>query len=284
MDCRSLFRIEPGRTVKLAEIDPDHHGKHQSENKARDDLERYKAEIAALQPKLYGEGKRSLLIILQGMDTSGKDGTLWHVLSALDPLGVRVTDFKHPTPVESSHDFLWRVHAHAPGKGEIAIFNRSHYEDVLVARVRKLVAEPLWQARYEFINEWEKLLHHDTATTIVKFFLHISKDEQLRRFEKRLEDPARQWKISMSDYEERTYWDEYMRAYEDVLDKCSTPHAPWYVIPANHKWFRNLAVSQIIAETMADLHFELPAPRVDLAEIHRLYHAASEEQVNTPHA
>ena len=183
-----------------------------------------------------------------------------------------MTGFKEPTTQELAHDFLWRVHPHAPGKGEVAVFNRSHYEDVLVVRVHKLVPKDVWQARYDLINEWEKLLHGQNNTTILKFFLYISKDEQLERFKDRLDDPAAQWKISESDYTERNYWDDYIAAFEDALSNCSKKHAPWYVIPSNQKWFRNLAVSQIIADTMADMDLKLPKPTVDLAEIRRLYH------------
>ena len=196
----------------------------------------------------------------------------------MDPQGVKVQGFKQPTPEEKDHDFLWRVHPHAPGKGEVAVFNRSHYEDVLVARVHKLVPKPVWKARYGFINDWERLLHEDNNTTILKFFLYISKEEQLARFEQRLDDPARLWKISSSDYEERNFWEDYISAFEDALSKCSKKHAPWYVIPANHKWFRNLAVSQIIADTMEDMKLKLPKPTVDLAEIRKLYHSAAKAE------
>jgi PPK2 family polyphosphate:nucleotide phosphotransferase len=191
----------------------------------------------------------------------------------MDPQGVKVQGFKQPTPVEKDHDFLWRVHPHAPGKGEVSVFNRSHYEDVLVERVHEEVPKPVWKARYDFINDWERLLYEDNNTTILKFFLYISKDEQLARFKGRLDDPARQWKISDSDYKERDYWNDYIGAFQDALTLCSKKHAPWYVIPANHKWFRNLAVSSIIADTMEDMKLKLPKPTVDLAEIRKLYHA-----------
>ena len=213
--------------------------------------------------------------MLQGIDGAGKDGTCWHVISAMDPQGVKVIGFKQPTPEEQAHDFLWRIHPHAPAKGEIAVFNRSQYEDVLVARVHDLVAKPMWEARYDIINEFERLLIEQNATTILKFFLYISKEEQLERFKRRLDDPARQWKISKSDYTERARWDEYIVAFEAALSRCSTKHAPWYVIPSNHKWFRNLAVSQIIADTLAEMHPHWPKPTVDLDEIRRLYHGAA---------
>jgi PPK2 family polyphosphate:nucleotide phosphotransferase len=272
MDFRKKFRVEPGASVRLKDIDPGYHGKHASEADAQKDLDRYKDKLTRMQRLFYGDHSRSLLIVLQGIDGAGKDGTCWHVIGAMDPQGVKVTGFKQPTPEELSHDFLWRVHPHAPGKGEVAVFNRSHYEDVLVVRVHKLVPKPVWQARYDLINDWEKLLHVESNATILKFFLYISKDEQLARFKDRLDDPARQWKISESDYTERNYWDDYIAAFEDAVSKCSKKHAPWYVIPSNQKWFRNLAVSQIIADTMEDMDLKLPKPTVDIAEIRRLYH------------
>jgi PPK2 family polyphosphate:nucleotide phosphotransferase len=231
-----------------------------------------------MQRLFYGGRSRALLIVLQGIDGAGKDGTCWHVISAMDPQGVKVQGFKQPTPEEQAHDFLWRVHPHAPARGDVAVFNRSHYEDVLVVRVHKLFPKPVWQARYDLINQWEELLNTQNNTTILKFFLSISKDEQLARFKQRLDDPSRQWKISDSDYSERDYWDDYIEAFEDALTKCSKKHAPWYVIPSNHKWFRNLAVSRIIADTMEDMGLKLPKPTVDLAKIRRLYHAESKDE------
>jgi PPK2 family polyphosphate:nucleotide phosphotransferase len=275
MDFRSAFAVKPGQDLKLSAIDPGYHGPHPSEDEARADLDTYKDKISKLQRALYGDRSKALLIVLQGIDGAGKDGTCWHVISAMDPQGVKVTGFKQPAPEEVAHDFLWRVHPHAPAKGEIAVFNRSHYEDVLVARVHELVPRPMWEARYAFINEWERLLGEQNATTIVKLFLYISKVEQLERFKRRLDDPARQWKISKADYTERARWDDYIAAFEAALSRCSTKEAPWYVIPSNHKWFRNLAVSQIIADTLADMHPQWPAPTVDLDEIRRLYHGAA---------
>ena len=210
------------------------------------------------------------------MDAGGKDGTIRHVFSGVNPQGVDVASFKQPTPLEVAHDFLWRIHAHAPRAGQIVIFNRSHYEDVLVTRVHKLVDKKTCARRYEHIRDFEALLV-ESGTTILKFFLHISKEEQLARFAQRLDDPGRNWKISESDYSERELWDDYVDAFEDAISATSTANAPWYVIPANHKWFRNLVVSQIIADTMADLGLAFPAPSVNLAEIKRKYHAAVEE-------
>ena len=246
---------------------------------AAPELERYRQKLVQLQALLYAEKQHAILIVLQGMDASGKDGTIKHGFAALNPQGASVATFKQPTPIELDHDFLWRVHPHAPPKGWVAIFNRSHYEDVLVTRVHKLVDKPTCMARYDLIRAFELGLKQ-SGTTILKFFLHISKEEQLVRFGKRLEDPLRNWKISEADYSERPLWDDYMEAIEDALSATSTREAPWYVIPANHKWFRNLAVSQIVADTMEELGMSFPRPAVDLAEIARKYHAAVREENN----
>jgi PPK2 family polyphosphate:nucleotide phosphotransferase len=272
MNLTKRLRVEPGSKVDLAAIDPSFHGKWASAEAAKDELTSNIARITTLQRKLYADRRHCLLIVLQGIDGAGKDGTCWHVMSAMDPEGVDVSGFKQPTPEEKDHDFLWRVHPHAPGRGRVAIFNRSHYEDVLVVRVHKLVPKDVWKPRYDFINDWEKLLATENGTTILKFFLYISKEEQLARFKERLDDPARQWKISSGDYSERDLWDEYIVAFEDAMSRCSPKHAPWFVIPANHKWFRNLAVSRIVADALEDMKLELPKPTVDLKEIRRLYH------------
>jgi len=215
-----------------------------------------------------------MLIVLQGMDAAGKDGTVRHVMGAFNPQGATVTGFNVPTAEERAHDFLWRVHPHAPRKGSIAIFNRSHYEDVLVTRVHKEISAQSREQRYEDIRAFEKLLAQN-GTLILKFYLHISKEEQLERFERRLDDRSHNWKISEADYTEREYWDAYMSAYEDALRATSRKHAPWYAIPANQKWFRNLAVSQIVVRTLEDAHLSYPKPTVDLNEIRRKYHAAA---------
>jgi PPK2 family polyphosphate:nucleotide phosphotransferase len=272
MNLTKRLKVEPGSRVKLKSIDPSFHGKWESPEHAKAELDSNLARITGLQRKLYADRRHSLLVVLQGIDGAGKDGTCWHVISAMDPQGVRVQGFKQPTAEERDHDFLWRVHPHAPGRGQVAIFNRSHYEDVLVVRVHKLVPKDVWKPRYDFINEWEKLLAVENNTTILKFFLYISKEEQLSRFKERLEDPARQWKISESDYSERDLWDDYIAAFEAALSECSTKHAPWFVIPANHKWFRNFAVSQIIADALDAMKVKLPEPTVDLKEIRHLYH------------
>ena len=272
MDLIKRLKVAPGSKARLASIDPSFHGKWKHSDDAKLELDRNLSRITALQRKLHADRRHSLLVVLQGIDGAGKDGSCWHVISAMDPQGVDVQGFKQPTQEEREHDFLWRVHPHAPGRGRVAIFNRSHYEDVLVVRVHKLVPKDVWKPRYDFINEWEKLLAIENNTTILKFFLYISKEERLVRFKERLDDPGRQWKISNSDYSERDLWDEYIHAFETALSRCSTKHAPWFVIPANHKWFRNLAVSQIIADAFDDMSLKLPRPTVDLKEIRRLYH------------
>lgn len=231
-----------------------------------------------LQYLMYAERKHSLLIVLQGLDAAGKDGVVRHVLTGMNPSGCVESNFKQPTAEEIAHDFLWRVHPHLPAKGSVAIFNRSHYEDVLVVRVHGLVPEKVWSKRYDEINDFEKLIAIQNNTTILKFFLHISKQEQLARFAKRLDDPTRRWKISESDYKERDYWKDYIEAFEDVLSKTSTEHAPWFIVPSNHKWFRDLSISQIITRTMEEMKMQLPKPTVNLAEIRRKYHQAIDEE------
>jgi len=268
------FKVELGSKVRLKHVDPDYHGKHESHEEALPEIQKYLEKMEELQYLMYAERKHSLLIVLQGLDAAGKDGVVRHVLTGMNPAGCISVNFKQPTAEELAHDFLWRVHRNVPGKGSVAIFNRSHYEDVLVVRVHELVPEKVWSKRYDEINEFEKLIAAQNKTTILKFFLHISKQEQLARFAKRLDDPARQWKISDSDYKEREYWDDYTEAFEDVLNKTSTERAPWFVIPSNHKWFRDLAVSQIIAWTMEEMDMQMPKPTVDLAKIRREYHEA----------
>ena len=276
MDYRKAFRVKPGQKLRLNKIDPAYTGKLESEAAAKEDTEHYLKKLTRQQALLYAENKHSVLVVLQAMDAGGKDGTIKHVFSPVNPQGVRVARYNQPTAVESAHDFLWRVHPHAPGTGEIAIFNRSHYEGVLVERVHKLVNKATWTERYRNIRDFEALLA-EKKTTILKFFLHISKDEQLARFAQRLDDPTRNWKISEADYTERDFWDAYVEAYEDAIAATSTRDAPWYVIPSNHKWFRNLAVSQIMADTMADLELAFPPPPVNLADIRRKYHAAVQQ-------
>jgi PPK2 family polyphosphate:nucleotide phosphotransferase len=276
LDYRKKLIVKPGSKVRLKDIDPGYHGKHETEEAAAEDLNANVARLTALQYRLYAERKHALLIVVQGIDAAGKDGTCWHVITAMNPQGTTVTGYKQPTEKELAHDFLWRIHPHAPGLGEVAVFNRSHYEDVLVVRVHKLVPKPVWRGRYGLINDFEALLT-DRGVTILKFFLYISPEEQLERFRQRLDDPLRQWKISEADYKEREFWDDYVEAYEAMLEKCSTGMAPWYVIPSNHKWFRNLAVSSIIADTLDDLKMKMPEPTVDLGQIRRDYHSAAKQ-------
>ena len=273
MDYRKKFVVEPDSKVDLARADPSFAGKYAGEGEARAEIDARCEHLAKLQYLLYADGTQSLLIVLQGMDASGKDGTVRHVFRDVDPQGVTVRAFKQPTPEEAAHDFLWRVHAAAPGRGQIAIFNRSQYEDVLVVRVHDLVPKEVWSKRYARIVDFEKNLAQDD-THILKFFLHISPEEQLRRFKQRLEDPTRQWKIAESDYSERGYWNDYTRAYEAALEKTSTERAPWFIIPSDHKWFRDLAVSTIIVDTLEALRMHVPQPHVNLADIARKYHAA----------
>jgi PPK2 family polyphosphate:nucleotide phosphotransferase len=273
VDYRKQFCVKPDEKIRLKKLDPSETGKHTSEDEAKDDAEHYLKQVAHQQALLYAEHKHSVLIVLQAMDAGGKDGTIRHVFSGVNPQGVDVASFKQPTPLELAHDFLWRVHAQAPRAGQIVVFNRSHYEDVLVTRVHRLIDKKTCVSRYEHIRDFETLLA-ESGTTILKFFLHISKEEQLARFALRLDDPGRNWKISESDYSERELWDDYVDAFEDAISATSTANAPWYVIPANHKWFRNLVVSQIISDTMANLGLAFPAPTVNLAEIKRKYHAA----------
>jgi len=235
--------------------------------------EKHVERMAKLQYLLYADGNQSLLVVLQALDAGGKDGVVRHVFSAMNPQGTSVVGFKQPSRLEASHDFLWRAHLQTPGKGEVMIFNRSHYEDVLVVRVHKLVPRPVWSERYELINDFEKMLVQN-GTRILKFYLHISPEEQLKRFEQRLDDPSRHWKISETDYSERELWSDYIEAFEEAMERTSTKHAPWYVIPSNHKWFRNLAISEIVADTLEDMHLKLPPTNVDIADISRKYHAA----------
>jgi PPK2 family polyphosphate:nucleotide phosphotransferase len=277
MDYRKTLLVEPGAKVHLSKIDASFTGKHESHEKAAPELQKQVERLDKLQERLYADGSKSLLVVLQALDAAGKDGVIRHVFSGMNPQGTFVFGFKQPSKIEASRDFLWRAHLRAPGKGEVMIFNRSYYEDVLVVRVHKLVPHSVWSKRYDVINDFERMLSL-SGTTIVKFFLHISPEEQLSRFKQRLDDPARHWKISESDYSERELWSEYVDAYENAMALTSTKRAPWYIIPANHKWFRNLAVSQIIADTMDEMGLAMPSPHVDIAEMRRKYHAAEREE------
>ena len=277
MDYRKQFLVEPGTKVRLAKVDPSSTGKHESHKKAEPEIRKHVERLDQLQYLLYADGSQSLLIVLQALDAAGKDGVIRHIFSGMNPQGTSVVGFKEPSKVELAHDFLWRAHLPAPAKGEVTIYNRSYYESVLVVRVHNLVPKSTWSKYYELINDFEKLLELN-GTRILKFYLHISPEEQLDRFKQRLDDKSRHWKISESDYSERELWPKYIEAYEDALALTSTKRAPWYIIPANHKWFRNLAVSQIIADTMDEMGLKLPPTRVDIADIRRKYHAAKNEK------
>lgn len=265
MKLRDKLVVRADKRITLADWDP---GDTLGLDKggAAEQTEKNIARLDELQYLMYAEHRRALLVVLQGMDGAGKDGTIRHVMRGLNPQGCRVTSFKAPSAEEADHDFLWRVHRAVPASGEVAIFNRSHYEDVLAARVRKLVPKDQWTRRYDHINQFEQLLT-DSAVLVAKFFLHISKDEQRRRFEERLRDPTKQWKLSPSDFEDRKHWDDYVAAYEDALTRCSTPDAPWFIVPADKKWVRNLAVSRIMVETLEALDMRFPKPTVDVSRI-----------------
>ncbi|GCE05661.1 polyphosphate kinase 2 family protein [Dictyobacter aurantiacus] len=244
-----LWKVPEGEHVKLKEYDPDYVHPSFKHDEADEVLAQLGREMDELQELLAAAQHHSLLMVLQGMDTSGKDGTIRHVFSNMNPQGCRVTSFKVPTPEEAAHDFLWRINNAAPPKGVIGVFNRSQYEDVLVVRVHNLVPEDVWKRRYKEINHFEKRLA-DNGTIILKFFLHISRDEQAERLQARVDEKDKAWKISSSDFVERQYWDDYQQAYEDALSQCSTDEAPWYIVPANHKWYRNLAIAQTLVDTM----------------------------------
>ena len=252
-----MLRVKPGTRVRFARIDPaDTH--NVNEAGARERAVKDIGRLQTLQEMLFAERRHRVLIVLQGIDTSGKDGVIKHLSKALHPLGTRVASFGVPTAPELAHDYLWRIHAQVPGDGQIVIFNRSHYESVLVERVHELVPKKRWSRRYDQINEFERLLI-DEGTTIIKCFLHIDRAAQLERLRARYDDPTKRWKFNIGDLEERNHWDAYQVAFEDALSRCSTREAPWYVIPANHKWFRNLAVGEIVTDTLGGLGLQYPA-------------------------
>jgi PPK2 family polyphosphate:nucleotide phosphotransferase len=266
MTVRELWVVKPGSKVDISSMDPgDTRALKDGRTAADASQAADEAALVELQTRLWAEGRRSLLLVLQGTDASGKDGTVAHVFRGVNPQGTRVTSFKAPTAEELAHDFLWRVHRVMPRAGEIGIFNRSHYEDVLVARVRKLVPKSVWQARYDDITAFESLLVQG-GMRIVKCCLLISKDEQRRRFEERLKDPQKRWKFQRGDLEDRALWKQYQSAYSEALERTSTKTAPWYVIPSDHKWFRNWAVSRLLIETLTDMDPKYPEPP-DLAGI-----------------
>ncbi len=302
MDFPDLHRIKPDSRVRLAQIDPDDTSgfvpkisphkadtnankskankskankskantstvdKHAIKQLASDQVDANIARVVTLQELLYAENRLGILVVLQGMDTSGKDGVIRSVFSGINPQGCHVKSFKKPSEAEADRDFLWRIHAAIPARGEIGVFNRAHYEDVLIVRVHNFVPEAVWRRRYDMINQFEEYLTNNNIV-ILKFMLHISKDEQKERLQARLDDPSKHWKFNPADVAERKHWDDYQRAYEAILEKCSTPHAPWYVIPANKKWYRNWAISTILRKTMEEVNPKAPKATFDAKQI-----------------
>jgi len=260
-DGQGKFRLKDFDPADTRGVSKDHAGKA---------IPKHVEKLAALHDLLYAEHKRSLLVVLQGMDAAGKDGTIRHVMSGVNPQGCSVTSFKEPTALELDHDFLWRIHAAVPPKGAIGIFNRSAYEDVLIARVHELVPPVVWNQRYQQINDFESMLAANNVV-ILKFFLHMSRAEQRRRFAARIADPAKNWKASAADFKEREYWNRYQSAYQDAIAKCAAKDAPWYIIPSDHKWFRNFAVGEVIVRTLEAL--EMAYPKVAPATLRKISEA-----------
>ncbi len=263
MDLSKHCIVTPGRKLRLKNFDPDDtFGKKRNDDAHQKSLRR----LRELQHLLYADKRYALLIILQALDAGGKDGTIRHVMSGVNPQGCEVVSFKAPTSEELAHDFLWRIHKAVPNRGNIGIFNRSHYEDVLIVRVHDLVPKEVWRRRYRQINDFEQILT-ENGVTILKFFLHISREEQKRRFEARIEDSSRNWKLSLPDFEERQHWDDYTEAYEEALQRCSTQWAPWHVIPANKKWFRNYLVAELVVQALDRMRLKYPPPSVDISKV-----------------
>jgi PPK2 family polyphosphate:nucleotide phosphotransferase len=266
------YRVKPGSKVKLDTIDSDDTGdyapKKDGKAEAQARMDALNQTLTALQERLYANGSQALLVVLQGMDTAGKDGTIKHVMSGVNPLGCRVAVFKTPSTKELSHDFLWRIHAEVPPKGYIGLFNRSHYEDVVITRVHGLLSDKVATRRFSHINDFERLLH-DNGTTTLKFYLHISKDEQRKRLEARISDPDKRWKFSPNDIAERKLWDHYMKAYQDAISATSTDDAPWYIVPSNYKWYRNVVVAETIVAALESMKLPLPPgpPGVDFMKL-----------------
>ena len=260
------YRAGPGERLSLADVDPGESEHYEKKKDVAKALEAQRRRIQDLQERLYAENEQGLLVVLQAMDTGGKDGTIKHVFGGVNPQGCRISSFKAPSAEEANHDFLWRYHKSAPAKGRIGIFNRSHYEDVLVVRVKGIVPEEVWRERYGLINEFERNLTRN-GIAVLKFFLHISRDEQKRRLESRLADPDKRWKFSKNDIKERAFWDDYQAAFEDAINECSTAHAPWYVVPANKKWYRNLVVARTIADTLEAMDPRFPPAEQGLENV-----------------
>jgi len=260
------YRVDPDTKIRLSGYDPDETGTFKSKTQAEAVLEKHREQLFDLQELMYAEDKHSLLVVLQGMDAAGKDGTIQHIFTGVNPQGCQIASFKQPTDEELHHDYLWRVHKMVPARRMIGIFNRSHYEDVLVVRVHGQLSKDELADRYRQINHFEKMLY-ENGTTILKFFLHISKDEQKARLEERLKDPKKYWKVNPTDLKEREHWDEYCEAYQDVFRNCSTKHAPWYIIPADKKWYRNVTISAILVETLKSLKMKYPKSEFDLEKM-----------------
>ena len=261
------YRVKPDSKINLAEFAPDDKSEFDgSKDDSKFELAVLKDEMDKLQERLYAESQRAVLFVIQALDTAGKDGTTRAVFGDINPQGCRVSSFKAPTSEELAHDYFWRAHAVMPRRGEIGVFNRSHYEDVLVVRVHNLVPQEVWEKRYEHINAFEKMLT-DEGTTIVKFFLHISKDEQKKRLQARVDDPDKHWKFNPNDLKERALWDDYQKAYEEMLGKTSTDYAPWYIIPADRKWYRNIIVARIVHSTLKSMNPKYPESNVDFSNV-----------------
>jgi PPK2 family polyphosphate:nucleotide phosphotransferase len=260
------YRVEPGSPVHLSDVNPDESEHYENDEDVADELEKLRLKLEELQSRLFAENKQSLLIVLQAMDTGGKDGTIKSVFAGLNPQGCQVWPFKVPSEEERAHDFLWRCHSKTPRHGMITIFNRSHYEDVLVVRVHDFVPKEVWEQRYDQINQLERILSLNN-TVVIKFYLHISKAEQKERMLARIQTPDKRWKFSSADLPERARWDDYMAAYEDAINRCSTDYAPWYVVPSNKKWYRNLVIARAITDTLEAMNPQYPQPEEDLEKI-----------------
>ena len=259
-------KLQPGTTVNLSDITADGKSYHPDRDGAEEEFKALRRKLREWQYRLYAEDKQKLLIVFQAMDAGGKDGTIRRVFQGVNPQGVQVTSFKGPTQEELAHDYLWRIHKQVPSRGMIRIFNRSHYEDVLIVRVDNLVPEAVWRPRYEQINQFEKLLS-DTGTRILKFYLHIDQEEQRSRLQDRIDDPTKNWKFELGDLDKRKQWGDYMAAYQEMLSRCTTEHAPWYVIPANQKWYRNLAIARVLVHTLTEMDPQYPQPKGDWSGI-----------------
>lgn len=259
------YCVRPGTNVVLTEWDSDDRGDFAKKSAGKAEVNKLNKQLESLQELLYAEGKHKLLIVLQGRDTAGKDSTIRHVFDGVNPQGVQVSAFKAPTPEELSHDYLWRIHQHTPARGQIVIFNRSHYEDVLVVRVHELVPQAVWRRRYDHINNFERMLS-DEGVTVLKFYLHISTDEQKERLQERLDNPSKHWKFQPRDLDERALWPAYTAAYQEMLSRTSTAWAPWYIVPANRKWYRNWVISTVLVETLKGLQMAYPPAAVDVSK------------------